>query len=101
MNLKVFSRVGSLAVIFFFLPSLLIKIWDFFVYAPWQAKSWLVYLIVGVGLIFLVRYRWKKQARLKTAGTPEISLLQTAKERLVKGEISLTEYKEIRQELDK
>lgn len=100
MNLKIVSRVGSLIVVFFFLPSLMIKIWRFLVDAPWTAKSWLFYLALGVGLILMARYRWKKQLRRKTTGSGELNLLEIAKERLVKGEISLTEFKEIRQELN-
>lgn len=100
MNLKIISRVGSLMVIFFFLPSLLIKIWQFVVYAPWPAKSWLVYLALGASLIFIARYRLKKRRQRRTTGSSDPNLLQIAKERLAKGEISVAEFKEIRQELN-
>jgi hypothetical protein len=100
MNLKIISRVGSLVVVFFFLPSLMLKIWQFLVYAPWPAKSWLVYLALGLGLIWIIRRRLKKQSRQKTAGGSEVNFLAIAKERLVKGEISVAEFKEIRQELN-
>lgn len=102
MKLKIVSRVGSLIVVFFFLPSLIIKIWQFLVCAPWPAKSWLVYLALGLGLIFIARYRFTKRLRRKTRGSGdgEPNLLQIAKERLVKGEISVAEFKEIRHELN-
>lgn len=100
MNLKIISRVGSLMVIFFFLPSIVIKIWGFLAYAPWAAKSWLVYLALGLGLIWMVRRRLKKQLRPRTTGGGAVNLLEIAKERLVKGEISVAEFKEIRQELN-
>jgi uncharacterized membrane protein len=99
MNLKALSRIGSLMVIFFFLPSIGFKIWDYFVYAPWPAKSWLVYFGLGVGLIFLVRRRFRKRTGAKTKNPDDPTLLQIAKERLVQGEITLAEYKEIKQEL--
>lgn len=100
MNLKAISRVGSLAVIFFFLPSLFIKLWNFLVDAPWAVKRWLVYLVMGLGLILAARYRLKKHLRQKTMGNSEANLLQIAKGRLAKGEISIAEYREIRQELN-
>lgn len=100
MNLKGISRVGSLMVVFFFLPSLLIKIWQFVAYAPWASKSWLVYLALGLGLIFIARQRFRKRLRPGAAQKGDPSLLQIAKERLVKGEISVAEFKEIRRELN-
>jgi uncharacterized membrane protein len=100
MSLKIISRVGSLMVVFFFLPSLIIKIWQFVVYAPWPAKSWLVYLALGAGLIMIVRYRLKRRVQRRTTGGGDLNLLQIARERLVKGEISVAEFKEIRQELN-
>lgn len=98
MNLKMITRVGSLMVIFFFLPSLLMKIWQALVKAPWPVKSWLVYLALGAGLVLLARRRLRKGLQKKNAETKS-DLIQIAKERLVKGEISVTEFKEIRQEL--
>lgn len=105
MNLKVITRVGSLMVVFFFLPSIGIKIWQYLTEAPWPAKSWLVYLALGLSVILIVRYRWQRRVRQKAAQTEEpdflkeLKLLLIAKERLVKGEITLAEFKEIRQEL--
>ena len=100
MKGKVIVWVGSFAIIFLFLPSLAIKIWDFFVNAPWSSKSWLFYVLLS--LILFVGVRWRLHKRLTTLShsKEEISLLFIAKERLVKGEISLEEFREIRRELD-
>ena len=100
MKWKVIAWVGSFAVIFLFLPSLAVKIWNYLAGAPWQAKSWLFYIILALTVIFVVRWRWHKRTSLKSNGHEEGSLLFLAKERLVKGEISLEEFKAIKQELE-
>lgn len=100
MRLKVIVWVGSFAIVFLFLPSLAIKIWDFLVYAPWQAKSWLFYILSALVIIFYVRWRWRKRGVAKSIVHETDSLIFFAKERLVKGEISLEEFREIRRELD-
>ncbi len=99
MKLKTVVGVGSMAVIFLFLPSLAIKAWEFLVAAPWPVKRWLVYFLVGVILvrIAMARYRRKKQLRLEQPAAT--SLLEIAKERLVRGEISLDEFRAIKEEL--
>ncbi len=99
MGLKGLTRVGSLMIIFFFLPSIGLKIWEYLVYSPWPAKSWLVYLTLGIVLIYLARIRMRKRALLNRKKTGEPSLLQIATERLVKGEISVAEYRAIKREI--
>jgi uncharacterized membrane protein len=100
MKWKVIAWVGSFTVIFLFLPSLAIKIWDYLVEAPWQAKSWLFYIMLALMVVFFVRWRWHKRSTVKSNGHQEGSLLFLAKERLVKGEISLEEFQAIKRELD-
>jgi hypothetical protein len=101
MKWRVVVWVGSFATIFLFLPSLLFKIWDYLIKAPWEAKSWLFYILAGLAFIFWVRWRWRKKHRVgQIRQDGEASLLFLAKERLVKGEISLEEFREIRRELD-
>ena len=99
MGLKGLTRIASIMVIFFFLPSIAIKIWEYVIYAPWPAKSWLVYLALGIILIYLARKRWRKRLLLQQDKGDDSSLMYIAKERLVKGEISITEFQEIKQEL--
>ncbi|MCL6590451.1 MAG: hypothetical protein K6U80_10900 [Firmicutes bacterium] len=93
-----------LGALFLFLPSLAVKIWDFLVKAPWPYKSWLVYLLISIALIKWVRWRWKhRKLKYEAPTSPPAppDLLYLAKERLVKGEISLQEFREIKQELFK
>jgi Predicted membrane protein len=101
MKLKVGVWVASISVIFLFLPSLAIKIWNYFMEAPWQAKRWIFYLLSAFALFSIIRWRWRRRrndSMLKKKD--DISLLFLAKERLVKGEISLEEFREIKRELD-
>ncbi|HBF39527.1 MAG TPA: hypothetical protein DDW50_19685 [Firmicutes bacterium] len=100
MKWKVIVWVGSFAIIFLFLPSLAMKIGDYIVNAPWQDKSWLFYILIALALILGVRRRLHKRAANQSPPKEEVSLLFIAKERLVKGEISLEEFREIRRELD-
>ncbi len=100
MKGKVIVWVGSFAIIFLFLPSLAIKIGDFLVNAPWSSKSWLFYFLLSLILFVGVRWRLHKRLTSLSPSKEEISLLFIAKERLVKGEISLEEFREIRRELD-
>lgn len=100
MKGKVVVWVGSFAIIFLFLPSLAIKIWDFLINASWSSKSWLFYVSLSLVLFFGIRWRLHKRWTALSRPKEEISLLFIAKERLVKGEISLEEFREIRRELD-
>ncbi len=98
MKYKGIAWVSSLASIFFFLPSLAIKLWEFMTGAPWHQKSWIFYLLSGLVIIHIVRARqrlWKKPRDLHS---PE-SLIFLAKQRLVKGELSIEEFRQIREEL--
>jgi uncharacterized membrane protein len=90
--------VGSFATIFFFLPSLAFKGWELLAFAPWPAKRWLlIYPVVGLVVYWGVRRRWRQANR--RIGGDDHSLLFLAKQRLVKGEISVAEFREIRQAL--
>lgn len=100
MKGKAIICVGSFATIFLFLPSLAMKIWDFLLKAPWAAKSWLFYIFLTLLIFFGVRWRLRRRANDLSRPKEEVSLLFIAKERLVKGEISLEEFREIRRELD-
>ncbi len=101
MSLRGFIWVGSISVIFLFLPSLAGKIWDFFVYAPWQAKSWIIYLLVALILIRIAVARLKRRALRKVTEPLATSAasLNIAKERLARGEINLEEFRAIKEEL--
>ncbi|HEX3043557.1 MAG TPA: hypothetical protein VHY08_02285 [Bacillota bacterium] len=71
MKHKSLIWVASLGVIFLFLPSLALKIWDFLVKAPWPYKSWLVYLLISIGLIKWVRWRLKhRKLKAETPNAP-------------------------------
>ncbi|TCL75263.1 hypothetical protein EDC14_1003195 [Hydrogenispora ethanolica] len=101
MSLKSFVWVGSISVIFLFLPSLAGKVWEFFAYAPWSVKGWLIYLLMALVMIRIARARWKRRTLRKQqelADAP-VSLLNIAKERLARGEINIDEFKAIKEEL--
>jgi uncharacterized membrane protein len=104
MDMKKLTWIGSLALVFFFLPSLAFKIWNFMVFAPWQVKRWLFYLIIAIVMITFIRWRLRRKKNLPEMGgaqlqNEEVKPMLIAKERLAKGEISLEEFREIRQEL--
>ncbi|MGD8399933.1 MAG: hypothetical protein PVH64_03200 [Bacillota bacterium] len=90
--------VGSFATIFFFLPSLSWKLWEWLFYAPWPYKRGLLYPLLTLLGYWGVR---RRRRRLNRNGGDQDnqSLLFMAKQRLVKGEISLEEYRAIRHEL--
>jgi hypothetical protein len=90
--------VGSFAIIFFFLPSLAVKVWEGVLYMPWQLKRWGVYPALALLGWWSVRRRLRRAGRSGAGDTG--SLLFLAKQRLVKGEISLEEFRAIRQELN-
>lgn len=104
MVLKKVTWIGSLALLFFFLPSLAYKIWNFIVFAPWQVKSWLFYLILAIVMINLIRWRLRrKNSHPETGRIPpdeEMKPMLIAKERYAKGEINLEEFRAIKQELN-
>ncbi len=91
-------RVASIATIFLFLPSLAIKLWGFLTGAPWSQKSWLFYLLSGLVIVQLVRARRRFRKKLSDQNSPD-SLIFLAKQRLVKGELSIEEFRQIREEL--
>ena len=101
MSLKSWIFIGSIGLVFLFLPSLGLKLWDLLLYAPWGVKSWLFYLgLAGLGF-FWVRLRKRKQT--EEGGTEVVDMetpLMIAKRRLAKGEINLAEYRELKEELE-
>lgn len=93
------AGVAGFMSIFFFLPSLAVKLWNCLVHAPWYRKSWLVYLVIGLLIIGWVRHRvgdWKIH---RQPVDREDHPLQIAKQRLASGELSLEEFRRIKQEL--
>ncbi len=98
MKYKGLIWVSSFATIFLFLPSLAIKLWDFFTQAPWAQKSWILYLFSGFVIIQTVRARRRFRRKMADLDSPE-SLIFLAKQRLVKGELSIEEFRQIREEL--
>jgi hypothetical protein len=100
MRWRVIAWVSSFAVVFLFLPSLAVKMWAYVTDAPWPSKRWVFYIVIGLALFFGVRWRRRRRISNQEKKKDELSLLFLAKERLVKGEISLEEFREIRRELD-
>ncbi len=99
MKYRRMAGVAGFMSVFFFLPSLAVKLWNWLVYAPWHRKSWLVYLLIGLLVIAWVRHRagnWKLRLQpVDQTNQP----LQIAKQRLAAGELSLEEFRRIKQEL--
>lgn len=91
--------VSAFSIIFLFIPSLAQKVWSYLLYAPWQAKSWVFYILLALLAVFLVSRRFRKKRLLQGNQLEQDSLLGIAKKRLVKGEISIEEFRRIRQEL--
>ncbi len=90
--------VSSLASIFLFLPSLAIKLWELLTGAPWRQKSWVVYPLIAIALFQAIRIR-RRFRKSKSNLDCQDSLVYLAKQRLVKGELSLEEFRQIREEL--
>jgi uncharacterized membrane protein len=90
--------VSSLASIFLFLPSLAIKLWEFITGASWHQKRWLVYSLVVMLLIQIIKIRLRFRKRTSGLDSHD-SLVFLAKQRLVKGELSIEEFRQIREEL--
>ena len=101
MKQKKIAWVGGVALVFFLLPPLGMKIWDYLIITPWPQKIWLVYLVMGIGLVGIVRLRLRRLRRKEQDQDipSESQLIYLAKERLVKGEITPEQYREIRKEL--
>jgi uncharacterized membrane protein len=77
---------------------LAVKIWEGLLYTPWQIKRWFSYPLLALLCFWWVRRHWRPLPGREDANE-EHSLLYLAKQRLVKGEISLEEFRAIRQEL--
>jgi uncharacterized membrane protein len=95
---KAWVWIGGLSSIFFFLPSLAIKIFQFILESSWQIKSIFVYAGLGIILIDLIRHRllWK---RINPETIQEVTPLLIVQRRLAEGKISLDEYRQIKEEL--
>lgn len=98
MKYKGLVWVSSLATIFLFLPSLAMKLWEYLTDAPWAHKSWVLYLVSAFIIIQAVRTRRRFRKKEFDLDSPE-SLIFLAKQRLVKGELSIEEFRQIREEL--
>lgn len=98
MKSKELIWVGGFSSIFFFLPSLALKIGEYFINAPWSVKRMTGYSLVAVALIGFIRrrLRWRK---LKQAFFSKDAPLIIAQRRLAQGEISLDEFRQIKEEL--
>ena len=97
MRLKALVWVSSFAVICFFLPSLVMKLWEWLRSDLWFYRGWLIYPLVAFLLIFIARRR--RRAQLARSGMGEGQLLLLVKERLARGEITIDEFHLLRQEL--
>lgn len=98
MKYKGLIWVSSFATIFLFLPSLAMKLWEFLTRAPWSQKSWFFYLLSGVVIIKVIIARRRFRKKMSDLDSPE-SLILLAKQRLVKGELSIEEFRQIREEI--
>lgn len=98
MKYKGLVWVSSIATIFLFLPSLAMKLWEYVAYAPWPQKSWVLYLLSGFMIIQAVRAWRRFRKKALDLNSPE-ALIFIAKQRLVKGELSIEEFRQIREEL--
>lgn len=98
MRSKELIWVGGFSSIFFFLPSLALKLGDYFIRAPWPIKRMIGYGLVAVMLIAFIRRRlkWRKLKRALFSGDAPIAIAQR---RLAQGEISLDEFRQIKEEL--
>jgi len=98
MKYKGLVWVSSLATIFLLLPSLAMKLWKYMIDAPWSQKSWVFYLLLGYLIIQVVRVRRRFHKKAVDLNSPD-SLIFLAKQRLVKGELTIDEFRQIREEL--
>lgn len=98
MRYKGLVWVTSIASIFLFLPSLAIKLWEFISGAPWSQKSWLVYPLIVIILFQIIRIRHRHR-KSRSGFDSNDSLIFLAKQRLAKGELSIEEFRQIREEL--
>ncbi len=101
MSLKSWIFIGSIGLVFLFLPSLGLKLWDLLLYAPWGVKSWLFYLGLAGGAFLWMRLRKRQQtAESELDVVAQEDPLMIAKRRLARGEIDLAEYRELKEELE-
>jgi hypothetical protein len=98
MKYKGLVWVSCLATVFLFLPSLAMILWRYFIDAPWSQKSWAFYLLLGYIIIQGVRARRRFHKKAVDLNSPE-ALIFLAKQRLVKGELSIEEFRQIREEI--
>jgi uncharacterized membrane protein len=98
MYLKRMAWVGSFATFFFFLPSFVVKLWETFAALSWRYQRWFVYPLLA-GLTIAVVRRRVAARQMKTTALTNHSLTDILKQRLVKGEISMEEFRQIRLEI--
>lgn len=101
VGLRGLTWIGSISVIFLFLPSLAIKIWEYLVTAPWPNKRWLFYFLGAIVIFIIARMRWRKRSREKATNLQmNEEPIFLAKQRLAKGEIGIEEFRAIKDELN-
>lgn len=98
MRFKGIIWVGGFSTVFLLLPSMAIKLWEAFKLMPWQYKSWLFYFITALVLVLVARHNLKRRKAINKPETDD-NLLLLAKKRLAQGEITLEEYRQIKEEL--
>lgn len=99
MKHKRLIYVCGFAIIFFFLPSLGFKLWNLLWEVPTEMKLFICYGLVGWVLLWWGRRRMQRYKAFREVSGDQLPLC-IAKRRLATGEISLDEFRQIKQELD-
>ncbi|HOJ78161.1 MAG TPA: hypothetical protein PLZ08_01155 [Bacillota bacterium] len=100
MKLKGIIYVSIIATVFLFLPSLALIVWESISSLSWEYKQWSFYLAFALIILGIARYKLRRAKLKQNTGlqVDEASLL-LAKQRLVQGEISIDEFRQIKEEL--
>lgn len=101
MKLKGIIYVSIIATVFLFLPSLALIVWESISSLSWEYKQWSFYLAFALIILGIARYKLRRAKLKQNTGlqVDEASLLLLAKQRLVQGEISIDEFRQIKEEL--
>lgn len=98
MKFKGIIWVSGFSIIFFFLPSLALKIFDYLRFLPWRYQMWLVYFFLATIIFGFARRNFRHRKNEKNLESKD-NLLFIAKRRLAEGDISLEEFRQIKQEI--
>jgi len=100
VKLKGIIYVSIIATVFLFLPSLALIVWESISSLSWEYKQWSFYLAFALIILGIARYKLRRAKLKQNTGlqVDEASLL-LAKQRLVQGEISIDEFRQIKEEL--